>query len=84
MTDFWSTGTLDPANDVSPPFNAKYAGTCSLPTCERGGVVEQGDVCQYVLESLVHMVCARRIAREQTAPLCQGCYHYHEAGKGCA
>ena len=75
--------TIDPVSDVTDPFNARYTGTCQLPTCEkrrRGddhGTIEQGDVVQYVLGALVHMVCARRIVRNQVAPLCKTCWLYH-------
>ena len=61
MTDFWSD--VDPANDVSAPFNARYAGTCTLATCERRGVIEKVHVCKFVDGSLVQMACSRRIAR---------------------
>lgn len=69
--------TIDPIRDVSEPFNAKYTGRCSLMTCEKSATIEQGDVCQYVDGELMHMVCARRVVREQAAPLCTDCWCYH-------
>ena len=69
--------SLDPAVDISGPFNAKYSGTCALDTCERKQVIEIGDVIQFVCDHVMHMVCARRVAREQTAPLCGTCWRYH-------
>lgn len=73
--------TIDPnSDDLSAPFNARYHGQCALMTCERGREIEQGDVAQYVLGDLMHMVCARRVVREQTAPLCDKCWQYHQGG----
>ncbi len=68
---------MNPISDLSAPFNARYAGRCTLMTCERRSVIEPGDVVQYVVDELMHMVCARRVAREQTAPLCEKCWCYH-------
>ena len=73
--------SIDPIHDVSPPFNAKYGGRCDLPTCEKNhGRVEPGDVIQCVGKGngIMHMVCARRVVRNQAAPLCQTCWNYHE------
>lgn len=70
--------TIDPVGDVSPPFNARYRGRCSLDTCEKGGDIEQGDVVQYLHDTLMHMTCARRIVRQQSAPLCSTCWCYHQ------
>lgn len=72
--------TLDPISDVSSPFNAKYDGACQLDTCMRHRVIEQGDVCQFVLGALMHMSCARRVVRNQAAPLCEKCWLYHAGG----
>lgn len=70
--------TIDPITDISAPFNARYGGLCSLGSCERKQLIDHGDVCQYVEGQLMHMVCARRVAREQSAPLCKDCWCYHE------
>lgn len=73
--------SLDPAVDISDPFNAKYSGWCKLNTCERKREIQIGDVCQYVSGDLMHMACARRVARQQTAPLCGTCWLYHPEGE---
>lgn len=64
-------------SELSDPFNARYKGTCNLETCERRQRIDQGDVVQYIEGVIYHMVCARRIMREQVAPLCKDCWNYH-------
>lgn len=72
-----SDSLIDPITELSDPFNAKYSGSCRLQHCEKNRTIEQGDVCQYVGGDLMHMVCARRVVRQQAAPLCGTCWLYH-------
>lgn len=58
-------------------FTAKYRGRCALDTCEKSGIIEQGSAAQFADAELYHLACARRVARGETAPLCQSCYLYH-------
>lgn len=58
-------------------FTARYAGYCNLATCERHNEIQQGDACQYLDELIYHLVCARRVVRGQSEPLCTDCYLYH-------
>lgn len=58
-------------------FNAKYEGTCALPSCEKRRVIEIGDVLEYVDDELYHSRCGGRVMRGETEPLCPTCWLYH-------
>lgn len=65
-------------NTPAEPFNARYGGRCSLDDCEKRGIIEIGDVVQYSDDELMHLRCARRTERGETAPLCDKCWCYHK------
>lgn len=65
----------------SASFTARYAGWCASPHCHKRGDVEQGDCCEYLGSSLMHLRCARdmqrRICEEIHGAMCHG--HDHSA-----
>ena len=69
---FWSTPAPPPE-----PFNARYGGRCPFDDCERQHIIEIGDVVLYSGDELMHLRCARRVERGETAPLCVECFCYH-------
>lgn len=65
-------------------FNARYDGRCHAPDCIGGpkkGVIEVGDVCEYVDNELMHLSCGRRVMRGETLSMCPTCWLYHPDGE---
>jgi hypothetical protein len=70
--------TLTPFHKTMKPFAARYAGTCSLGTCEKDRVIGQGEACAFIDGFIMHLRCIRRVERGETAPWCDDCARYHE------
>ncbi len=61
-------------------FNAKYEGRCLAPDCvvgEKKGIIEIGDVVEYVDAEIMHLSCAGRVMRGEALTMCPDCWLYH-------